>query len=129
MNETLLQAIAILAGNVATIRESYRVESGLNYCSSMNAGFDIPAGAKFARVYSTETWQSHDATKPAETRQQIYAFIALEDFSTKELGQVKAGDVMKPASYKKPAKHARGNVFDAEGGLGTANQYGPGYLR
>ncbi|WP_316200985.1 MULTISPECIES: hypothetical protein [unclassified Bradyrhizobium] len=39
------------------------------------------------------------------------------------------GDVLKPASYDKPAKHARGNIFDAQNGLGKITQYGPAYLR
>jgi hypothetical protein len=42
----------------------------------------------------------------------VYAFIALVDNSTKALGNVKAGDVHKAASFKAPAKHARANVFD-----------------
>ncbi|WP_315729882.1 hypothetical protein [Bradyrhizobium sp. SZCCHNRI2010] len=39
------------------------------------------------------------------------------------------GDVLKPASWDKPAKHARGNIFDAQNGLGRMGPYGPAYLR
>lgn len=39
------------------------------------------------------------------------------------------GDVLKAASWKTPAKHARGNVFDAANGLGSMGEYGPAYLR
>ena len=39
------------------------------------------------------------------------------------------GDVLKPASWKKPAKHARGNIFDADGGMKLIGPYGPAYLR
>jgi len=39
------------------------------------------------------------------------------------------GDVFKPASWKKPAKHARGNIFDAKNGLGSVGPYGPAYLK
>ena len=39
------------------------------------------------------------------------------------------GDVLKPASWKAPAKHARGNIFDDKNGLGSMGQYGPAYLR
>lgn len=42
----------------------------------------------------------------------VYAFIALIDGNTKALGSFKAGDIFKPAGWKAPAKHARGNVFD-----------------
>ena len=39
------------------------------------------------------------------------------------------GDVLKPASWKAPAKHARGNIFDDRNGLGMMGEYGPAYLR
>lgn len=64
-----------------------------------------------------------------ERRGSAYAFIALRDNQTNALGVVKRGDVMKPASWKVPAKHARGNLFDATGGLGQVGAYGPAYLK
>lgn len=39
------------------------------------------------------------------------------------------GDVLKAASWKAPAKTARGNVFDKDNGLGSMGEYGPAYLR
>ena len=42
---------------------------------------------------------------------------------------IKTGDVLKPASWKAPAKHARGNIFDKSNGLGSIGPYGPAYLR
>jgi len=42
---------------------------------------------------------------------------------------LKTGDVLKPASWKRPAKHARGNIFDSANGLGRVNEHGPNYLR
>lgn len=39
------------------------------------------------------------------------------------------GDVLKAASWKAPAKHARGNIYDAKNGLGWMGEYGPAYLR
>jgi hypothetical protein len=44
----------------------------------------------------------------------VYAFICLQDGHTKTLGTLKAGDIHKPAGFKAPAKHARGNVFEAD---------------
>ena len=38
------------------------------------------------------------------------------------------GDVLKAASWKAPAKHARGNIFDEHNGLGSMGEYGPAYL-
>jgi hypothetical protein len=39
------------------------------------------------------------------------------------------GDVLKPANWKAPAKHARGNIFDVKNGLGWMGPHGPAYLR
>lgn len=108
---------------VAALREEWRVSQGFTFAENFGASFEVPKGAKFARVYSTE------AMKGGAVRKQIYAFVALEDSTTKGLGAVKRGDVMKPATYKAPARHARGNVYDSTNGLATCNSFGPGYLR
>jgi hypothetical protein len=39
------------------------------------------------------------------------------------------GDVLKPESWKKPAKHARGNIYDESNGLARVNHFGPEYIR
>jgi len=39
------------------------------------------------------------------------------------------GNVLKPASWKAPAKHARGNIFDEHNGIQNIGPYGPAYLR
>lgn len=59
----------------------------------------------------------------------VYAFVAKVDNHTKALGTVTAGDILKPATWSAPAKHARGNLFDATGGMGCMGVYGPNYLR
>lgn len=41
----------------------------------------------------------------------------------------KTGDILKPAGYKAPAKHARGNLFDSTNGIGHLTAFGPAYLR
>jgi len=58
-----------------------------------------------------------------------YAFVALMDFETKTLGKVNCGDILKPATWKAPAKHARGNIFDDYNGMSWMNPYGPNYLK
>jgi hypothetical protein len=60
-------------------------------------------GQKWARVWRVP---------PGEVGRSAYAFIALVDFSNRDLGQVTAGDIYMPASYKAPAKHRRGTVLD-----------------
>lgn len=39
------------------------------------------------------------------------------------------GDIFKPAGWKAPAKHARGNIYSAGHGAETEGPYGPAYLR
>lgn len=58
----------------------------------------------------------------------VYAFIALQDYTTKGLGAVKAGDIHKAATFKAPAKHARGNVF-REDFANALTAYGIVYLK
>jgi len=41
----------------------------------------------------------------------------------------KTGDVLKPHNWKAPAKHARGNIYDEQNGLGMMGWCGPAYLR
>jgi len=60
----------------------------------------------------------------------VYAFIANSDFSTKTLGNVKKGDIHRPASWLNPAKHARGSIFLEDFGncAHTMTAFGMGYL-
>jgi hypothetical protein len=39
------------------------------------------------------------------------------------------GDILKPASWKKPAKHARANLYDQSTWAKNVDGYGPKYLR
>lgn len=58
----------------------------------------------------------------------VYCFVSLMDYTTKVLGVVRRGDIHKPASWKIPAKHARGNVYSAESWK-CLGPYGVQYLR
>lgn len=51
-------------------------------------------------------------------RESVYAFVDTTN-----------GDVLKADGWKKPAKHARGNIFAADNGLTNMGPYGPVYLR
>lgn len=59
----------------------------------------------------------------------VYCFIRLTAGENRTLGVMKVGDIHKPASFKIPAKHARGNVFSADFGASCAGVYGVAYLR
>jgi hypothetical protein len=70
-------------------------------------------GNKYVRI-----WKSRASERARDCRGSAFAFI------------VKAnGDILKPATWKAPAKHARGNIYDVSKGMGRMNEYGPEYLR
>ena len=39
------------------------------------------------------------------------------------------GDILKPASWRAPAKHARGNIFDGQFGVFNMTPHGPYSMR
>ena len=51
-------------------------------------------------------------------RRSVYAFIDKTN-----------GDILRAAGYKKPAKHARGNIFDQWNGTSMIEPYGIMYLQ
>lgn len=119
-NEPLF--LSFIAG-VAAKRSAYHKAQKFTYIADMGARLE-DGGEKFLRVMSTEI--GHDGR---ECRASIYCFVAAQDVTNKALGAVKKGDVLKPASWKTPARHARGNVFDSDNGLKSCEQYGPAYLK
>ena len=86
---------------------------------------EIEPGDKFIKIVFCDVHTG--ATKPSH--HSVVAFIAARDFSNKFLGEVKTGDVFKSASYKAPAKHARGNILNSDNGLTCWGAHGPNYLR
>jgi len=42
--------------------------------------------------------------------------------------EIATGNILKPATFNAPAKHARGNIFQPESWV-TVTAYGPAYLR
>jgi len=53
-----------------------------------------------------------------------WAFVSMKDGVNKG-SAVTPGDLLKPASWKSPAKHSRGNIFN---GTDMWEYYGPKYL-
>jgi hypothetical protein len=62
------------------------------------------------------------------TVRSVYGFVCLQDYETKTLGKLKAGDIHKAAGFKVPAKTARGSVF-AEDFNNCLTAYGIVYLK
>lgn len=84
-------------------------------------------GECFAVHYISDKWARIDRGR--EGKGYAYAFIALQDYTTKTLGNIVRGGIYKPASFKVPAKHARGNVFSADNGFSCCGEYSVAYLK
>lgn len=76
---------------------------------SCNERLVVSAGRRYVRI---------DKVSANGTSASVFAFVDKTN-----------GDVLKPASYKAPAKGARGNIFDMHNGLAKITPYGPAYLR
>jgi len=70
----------------------------------------VEVGSKYIRLWSgTSCW----------------GFISRVDGDLKGL-PIKKGDLLKPATWKAPAKHARGNIVE---GTAQWTEYGPSYIK
>ena len=70
--------------------------------------FTISYGRKYAKIMQENS---------------VWAFIALTNDPNKN---IVIGDLLKPASWRAPAKHSRGNILDGTAAYGS---YGPSYLK
>jgi hypothetical protein len=81
--------------------------------ASYGAGKQIltidPGAKKYARIVTK---------RAGESRGSVYCFVDLA-----------SGDVLKAASFKAPAKGARGNILAEDGGMSRMTAYGAGYNR
>ena len=72
--------------------------------------FTVEIGSKFIRLWAgTSCW----------------GFISRVDGDLKG-APIKKGDLLKAATWKAPAKHARGNIID---GTAQYGEYGPSYIK
>jgi len=81
-----------------------------NYKNLVPSVLTIEEGSKYIRIVST--------SDGGKGQRSAWAFINKEN-----------GDILKTASWKAPAKHARGNVLAPDNGLTGMGPYGPPYLR
>ncbi len=68
----------------------------------------------------TSRWETQWLKKRIRLKRDdgVHVFVDME-----------TGDVLMPASWAAPAKHARGNIYDQWNGLKSMGPYGPAYLR
>ena len=84
---------------VVRIYTDYMVK---NFPNQIEA-FSTKAGRRYIRIFRGNS---------------VHAFVDMTN-----------GDVLKPASWKAPARHPRGNIFDENNGLGSMGELGPAYLK
>lgn len=80
----------------------------------------VSGGSKFLKIVAEGNSSS-----------SAWAFVATKDGESKAMGKWKKGDIFRPATYKAPAKHARGNIFDLSNGptCNVKQWTGPDYLK
>lgn len=111
VNPETPELVSFIAGAQKIINEYY----ALHFPGStavIAPTLESSVGLRYVRIVKVER---HEGVKTAES---AHSFI-----------DRKNGDVLKPASWRSPAKRARGNIFDAHNGLETVNHHGPAYLR
>lgn len=90
------------------------------------AGFRSIAEATVLAYYAKMEY-THEVpgVEIVASRGKRYAkLIQLPCGSVHSFVELTTGDIFKPASFKAPAKHARGNIYDADNGLSSLSEQG-----
>ena len=96
-----------LASFVEGVNELYNEYMDARFPNNPRETIEIGGGRKYIKL-----------VKVSEGRvRSVYCFVDSTN-----------GDVLKAASFKAPAKHARGNIFNDDNGLGGVGPYGANYL-
>ena len=82
--------------------------------NSMGRKLEVKKDKKYYKIIAKDMVDGNVVTMSGSA----WAFINSEN-----------GDVLKPAGWNAPAKHASGNIFDENNGLKSMSVYGPAYLR
>lgn len=96
-----------------------------NYTNLKPSVLELVHGDRYVRVISHDVSVSGIVSKSGSA----FAFI---DKTGGKIGKSlnhKRGDILKPASFRVPSPHSRGNIFNPDNGLSKVGVYGPDYLR
>lgn len=105
-----LQLEGFIKGAQKVIDDDY-VKQG--YAPRQGKVLRLERGSKYIRVVALNV---HDGV--ANESGSAWAFI-----------EIATGSIYKPASFKAPAKHARGTIMEDGFGVKYISVYGPAYLR
>lgn len=99
-------ALKLFMDKLQRLITAYNIKQGLKHVGEIEIVRE--PGQRYDRILKNE--------KNSKVGTQIYCFV---DRGT--------GDILKPASYKTPAKGARGNIHDESNGMKRMGPYGPAY--
>jgi len=109
--QTTIPALDTFVALLKERLEKRRTEIGLTYFDSYKVWAEETP--KYFKVYSTELKNGQPFNRDIQKGGDIRAFIVKEN-----------GDILKPASWKVPAKHSRGNIYSAENGMEAVSPNG-----
>ena len=104
-----------LTENNKTYTDRFEFMEGTVYAPSKG-------GSRFVKVLTYESrietdYETGEKTIHKDKKGRIHCFVEKE-----------TGDVYKPATWRAPAKHARGNLYDEFGGMKFIGPHGPAYM-
>jgi hypothetical protein len=106
---------AALAAFVALAQEQNDEYHAANFPALKSDLLTAEPGRRYVRVVKTN--RNADGSL-AQYGRSVFCFVDMT-----------SGDVLEAASWKTPAKHARGNIFAEDKGIGGVSAIGGRYLR
>ena len=113
MTTEFQEKLDAFVAEVTAAKQKYNEECGFRFLKDQH--IRIAGGTKYLKLEVVE--QGRGA--------HVWGFVSLVD-GTLQGAPVKIGDLLKAASWKTPAKHARGNILD---GTAKYSPYGPDYMK
>lgn len=110
-NARFTEALVAFCNGVHAIRLKENERSGFTHQKEVDVIFN--EGNRYFKILYRTQWASGDA----EIQEHIHCFVDKDN-----------GDILKAATWRAPAKHARGNIFN-ENCLKNISSYGAPYLR
>ena len=107
-----IKFIEAFLGFVAKAEAMIAADRAANFPNLSDSKLGYDEGSKYIRVFKYEP--GPDGEKRSR---YAYCFVSKEN-----------GDVLKCDGWKKPAKHARGNIYSDKNGLEGVGVYGAKYL-
>ena len=120
MADTIIITEQQVAAFVARCQEvvDAHTKANFNTLTSDLLVFDYGSAKKYCRVVSRRRHTDEAGKVTVSDGGSAWCFIDLTN-----------GDGLKPDGWKRPAKHARGNVLADDGGMTNIGPYGPAYMK